>query len=121
MTFICPSHAQQRPSDLTLDHWRTESDGTRTCSYCGSLHEEDFQDILAHYVAGDEGYKFDASMKTYKCYANRPGTGNASMGGIKFYLWHVDTKHPDIKAREEMHKRAVAKFNQELQRLWKKK
>jgi hypothetical protein len=100
------------------DEWRTEPDGTRTCSFCGSLHEDDFIDILEHYVAGDEGYHFDPSTKGYKRYAHRPGVSNAGQGGIKFYGWHVDPKHPDHAKRTDLHAKAVEKFSRDMEALW---
>lgn len=91
-SFLCDSrgHTPAYPGMPETDHWRTMPDGSRVCSFCGSLHEEDFIDILQHYVAGDEGYRFDTTTKGYKWYANRPGVRNAGDGGIKFYNWHVD-------------------------------
>lgn len=90
--FRCASRDQTpvRPGMPESDHWRVMPDGTRTCSFCGSLHEDDFIDILQHYVAGDEGYSFSTTSKGYKWYAQRPNVRNASEGGIKFYNWHVD-------------------------------
>jgi|SRR5579871_5547015 len=69
--------------------WRDEPDGTRTCSYCGSLHPDDFLDIMQHYAAGEEGYRFSTTSKGYKAYGNRPGVRNAGDGGIKFYTAHL--------------------------------
>ena len=91
-TFRCGSrdHTPSYPGMPEHDHWRSMPDGTRTCSFCGSLHEDDFIDILRHYVAGDQGYSFSTTTKGYKWYAHRPSVKNASDGGIKFYNWHVD-------------------------------
>ncbi len=69
--------------------WRDMPDGSRTCDQCGSLHPEDFIDILYHYMAKDEGYSFSTTTKGgWKFYAHRPGNRNASDGGIKFYGNH---------------------------------
>jgi len=86
---ICPERGNnpQIPGMPTTDEWRSMPDGTRTCSYCGSLHPDDFVDILYGYL-GDDSFKFEPTSKGYKVYANRPGTRNASEGGIKFYTWH---------------------------------
>jgi hypothetical protein len=62
-------------------------DGSRTCSYCGSLHPDDVVDILYQFLE-DPAYHFSTTDKGYKFYANRPGTQNASQGGIKYYTWH---------------------------------
>ena len=75
--------------------WRAEPDGSRTCSYCGSLHADDFVEIMEQYAAGVEGYRFSTTTKGYKAYGNRPGVANASQGGIKFYADHL----PDERAR----------------------
>jgi hypothetical protein len=72
------------------DTWRENPDGTHSCSWCGSMHEFEFFDILEHYVAGDEGYRFSTTDKGYKFYANRPNVTNASEGAIKFYVPHVN-------------------------------
>jgi len=95
------------------DTWDLMADGTRTCSYCGSLHEEDLFDILQHYVAGDPGYSFSTTDKGYKLYAHRPGAVNASLGGIKFYKCHVDHNHPDFEKREALFRKACEKQNAE--------
>lgn len=68
--------------------WRTMPDGSRTCSYCGSLHPEDFTDIMWRYSQREEGYDFGMTDKGYKDYGNRPGVQNAGQGGIKFYGNH---------------------------------
>lgn len=70
--------------------WRTEKDGTRTCTYCGSLHPEDFVDILYGYIERKEGYYFSTTDKGgWKYYANLPGCRNAGDGGMKFYGNHA--------------------------------
>lgn len=88
--FLCGSRGTSRLSDLkNPDRWCMMRDGSRTCSYCGSLHPEDFHEICVKYAAGEEGYRFDTTDKRYKVYSNRPGVKNASEGGIKFYTWHA--------------------------------
>lgn len=118
--FVCPSRAGGvHPAFKdTKDYWRKEVNGDRCCSYCGSLSEEDFFDILTHYVAGDPGYKFDPSTKGYKSYANRPGVANASVGGIKFYHDHVNKDHPDFAKRGAVYQAARAKFAGEMAALY---
>lgn len=105
-TFFCPrSPGPDSPFHPPFNgegsHWRAEADGTRTCSYCGSLHPEDWVDIMEHYAAGDPGYHFGTTDKSYKVYANRPGTRNAGMGGIKFYGHHAPQAGTplDLRAR----------------------
>ncbi len=89
--FNCPSRIGQQgnPGDgIVLDGWEKCGED-RCCSYCGSLHPDDFIAIVDAYGRGEPGYKFDPSTKSYKRYARRPGVENASQGGIKFYMWHA--------------------------------
>ena len=46
------------------DKWRTDRDGTRTCSFCGSLHPEDF------FKAIKEGCELGPTDKNYKVYVD---------------------------------------------------
>lgn len=90
--------------------WRTEPNGDRTCSYCGSLHPDDFLDILRRFAAGEPGYRFELTTKSYKVYANRPGVQNASQGGIKFYGHHaVPVEDPQRAEHENAFRAAIAK------------
>jgi hypothetical protein len=116
-TFQCGSRAgnPQIPGLPTEDNWEARPDGSRCCSYCGSLHPEDFLDILRRYAAGEGGYRFDTTDKGYKAYANRPGVQNALEGGIKFYGWHaVPEGHPDRAAHEEAWAAAVERHRQSM-------
>jgi len=77
--------------------WRRAPNGDRTCSYCGSLHPEDFLDIMIKYIEQEPGYRLETTSKPYKIYANRSGVQNASQGGIKFYFNHlVDPEHHEL-------------------------
>ena len=110
----CPDRAGLPVGPLNeadgVDQWRDMPDGTRTCSFCGSLHEDDFIDIVKRYLDGEAGYKFDYTTKNYKFYANRPGVKNASDGGIKFYISHVDrTDSVALADRAALVARAVEK------------
>lgn len=92
------------------DRWNIMPNGDRCCSFCGSLHEEDFLAILEGYADGKEGYRFDPSTKPYKRYASRPGDG-----GIKFYTWHVDpTPGPELDRKQALFERAVARHRREM-------
>lgn len=96
-------------------YWQVEPNGDKTCSYCGSLSEEDFIDILSHYVEGDEGYEFEPSTKSYKHYARRPNVVNAGQGGIKFYTNHIDrTPGPDLEKRKFIFGAAMEKYQEEF-------
>lgn len=110
-TFLCGSRAgnPQIPGMPTEDNWRSMPDGSRTCSYCGSLHPDDFHDISTRYAAGEDGYRFDLTTKDYKAYGNRPGVKNASEGGIKFYGWHAVPKDDPRRAEHEASFAAAAK------------
>ena len=79
-----------------LDRWlRFKVGGDRVCSYCGSLHPDDFFDIVGRAAEAPEDGAYDAfprvepSDKGYKIYANRTGVRNATEGGIKFYSHHL--------------------------------
>ena len=77
LTGAAPEHA---PDDLPDDwnHYPEDRDGERRCSYCGSLHPEDF---FRRIEAGEELVPTD---KTYKAYV-----GSAS---IKFYYQHLSAE-----------------------------
>lgn len=70
-----------------LDAWRQHPNGDRVCSFCGSLHPDDFVEII-RLKADGKGGAVHRSDKGYKWYAQRAGTTNAMDGGIKFYTWH---------------------------------
>lgn len=70
------------------DTWDRGPDGCRTCSYCGSLHPDDFMRIC-RLAAEDERYSVEPSDKRYKVYVKQPDVRNAGEGGIKFYMQHV--------------------------------
>lgn len=95
--FLCKSR-DQGPRWPGKDHWRTEPNGDRTCSFCGSLHPDDFEKLLAEGADPRSDTKIDPSTKGYKWYVHRSEIKNASEGGIKFYNWHV----PDEAAAERM-------------------
>lgn len=82
-------------SGSNLDRWhRFKVNGDRVCSYCGSLHPEDFLRLIkecadAGVDAGDEAPSVDPSDKGYKIYVRRKGVRNAHEGGIKFYTQHL--------------------------------
>lgn len=97
--------------------WGTRSNGDRTCSYCGSLHPDDFLDIMRRYAAGEAGYRFSLTDKSYKVYASRAGVKNASEGGIKFYGHHAVAEDDPRRAdHEAAWAAAVAKHREDMQR-----
>ncbi len=99
--------------------WEKRPNGDRCCSYCGSLHPDDFLDIMQRYAAGEEGYHFGLTDKSYKVYVSRPGVRNAGDGGIKFYGHHAVSKdHPDRAAHEAAWRAAVEKHRADFQARW---
>jgi len=95
----CPRRSESPLANRTFpgpDHWQKfKSNGDRTCSYCGSLHFDDFV-RLVRVAAGaplEADYRSTVSIepsdKGYKVYVNQPGVRNAHEGGIKFYMQHV--------------------------------
>lgn len=92
-TFMCPRR-DENPMSFSYpgpDHWnKFKSNGNRTCSYCGSLHPEDFFEIVKKSGECVEGYEIEPSDKGYKVYVRQPGVINAHHGGIKFYKQHLE-------------------------------
>ena len=72
------------------DHWHKfkTPHGDRVCSYCGSLHFEDFTALVKQAIDPDSTVSIEASDKRYKVYVTRKGIRNAQEGGIKFYMQH---------------------------------
>jgi len=96
--------------------WRTGKDGSRTCAHCGSLHPDDFIDIMYRYVAGEDGYHFDLTTKGYKLYGHRPGVRNAGDGGIKFYTNHIT---PEVSTEfEAAYALAVPVYRHRFEERW---
>lgn len=100
------------------DHWnKFRSNGDRVCSYCGSLHPDDFLRLVKEAAeAPDEAaYRsvvtIEPSDKGYKIYVNQPGVRNAFDGGIKFYTQHLPRDEQGrvaiTKEQEDEYRRAV--------------
>lgn len=108
-TFLCVRRNGMSNTimDGMPDCWEKMPNGDKVCLHCGSLSEADLFDIIEHYIAGDEGYRFETTDKGYKVYANRPGVTNASDGGIKFYGHHADKTHPDFQKRTALFEQAI--------------
>ena len=103
-TFMCPRRSEA-PYQITPgpDHWdKFKSNGQRVCSYCGSLHFEDFYALVLKAAEAplDAEYRevveIEPTDKKYKVYVNQPGVRNAYEGGIKFYTMHLP-RDPDGK------------------------
>lgn len=70
------------------DTWNIGPDGNRTCSFCGSIHFDDFLKI-ARLAAHDDRYAIESCDKNYKYYVRQPDVHNAGDGAIKFYTTHL--------------------------------
>ncbi len=107
--FRCPSRDNNPLADSSFphaDHWRTEANGDRTCSFCGSTHPDDAKEAMAAYADTGAGH-FSTSDKSYKVYINRAGVQNAGQGGIKFYTWH--TRPEDVDAISDLYKQCCGR------------
>lgn len=76
-----------------LDRW-VQRGPDRVCSFCGSMHPDDFEKVLDRALV-DDAVRIDQSTKDYKVYIHRPEIGNAGDGAIKFYKQHIpdDPEH----------------------------
>lgn len=110
----CPRRQEGGPWDPGfegVDTWQIAPNGDRTCSFCGSLHPEDYVAIVKDYVADVPGVQFDTSNKGYKRYARRAGISNAGQGGIKFYGAHIPTDEAERAALHAADQAACIKFS----------
>lgn len=80
----------------SLDRWQKfKSNGNRVCSFCGSLHPDDFFALVKASAEAPEDavhlsvVEIEPSTKRYKIYVHQPGVRNAMEGGIKFYIHHL--------------------------------
>lgn len=95
----CPRRAESPLGDRIFpppDYWRQhKSNGDRVCSYCGSLHPEDFFRLVRESADAPTNADYSAapsiepSTKGYKVYVHRGSVRNATEGGIKFYKQHL--------------------------------
>lgn len=94
-----------QPDGPTPDTWDRGPDGCRTCSYCGSLHPDDFFRLVKEAAdagpdAGDDVPSINPSDKGYKVYVRQKGVRNAGEGGIKFYTQHLPRSVPEERQAE---------------------
>lgn len=61
---LCPRRGEAPSHRTEHDTWRVDAEGIRTCSYCGSLHEEDFM------TAALEQCELGPTDKSYKVYVD---------------------------------------------------
>lgn len=121
----CPrrgeSHFGQTDKPLP-DTWDRGPDGCRTCSYCGSMHQDDFFRLViatasAGPNAGDDVPSIDPSDKGYKIYVKQPGVRNAGEGAIKFYTQHLSSLLPSEYAAAVRNSRI--RFERSLKTMFK--
>lgn len=81
------------------DHWdKFKTNGHRVCSFCGSLHPDDFFTMVKTSAEAPENAPYrevieiEVSDKLYKIYVHDPAVRNAHEGGIKFYTHHLPRK-----------------------------
>jgi len=85
-----PDHREHKKE---LDYWYTRGIN-KTCSFCGSMHPDEFFDLCKKVIEnkGLNGYEVSMSDKKYKIYVRQPGVSNAGDGVIKFYVQHIRPK-----------------------------
>ncbi len=88
-----------------LDRWLQHANGDRVCSFCGSLHMEDFSRLVEESLEPKSTITIERSDKPYKVYINRPEVRNALDGGIKFYGWHA--VNPSEEHKQEFAKAVI--------------
>lgn len=99
-----------------LDEWFFELNGDRTCSFCGSLHPDDFINICQKIVNREPGYSLDHSDKSYKVYVRQPNISNASQGGIKFYKQHVEATGEELARQTKVYNEALTISKEEFKK-----
>lgn len=76
----CPRRREGVPAGAPdHDHWLVREKGRRTCSYCGSLHPDDFMELVR------AGVEIGPTDKSYKMYVEGPEAGRIG----KFYTQHL--------------------------------
>lgn len=123
---LCPRRAESGGGFTHgPDHWdKFKSNGNRVCSYCGSLHPEDFFALVKQSAEAPEDAPYGSvveiehSDKGYKIYVHQPGVRNAHEGGIKFYTPHLPKEITDEQNKEfvEAKRRTWARFEKHMKR-----
>lgn len=88
-------------------HWRDD----RTCSFCGSLHPDEFMAYLEASTDPESPVWIDQTTKHYKRYVN----GTDRSGVVKFYTWHM----PDqawVDRANELHRHSVRVSQSKMER-----
>jgi len=86
----CPENYKDKNIfGYTRDWWR-RTGGDRTCSYCGSMHPDDFEKFLRRVIWDmDRTVRISLADGGSKVYLSRPGVVNAACGAVKFYGYHA--------------------------------
>lgn len=113
--FRCPRRDEsvERYAEVvgSADFWRTLPNKDRVCSFCGSLHPDDFIRICDCAARDVPGYEVDHSDKSYKVYVRQPGVSNAGDGGLKFYKAHVVAEGEELTRQGEIFRKALERSN----------
>ena len=89
------------------DTWHVRPNGDRCCSFCGSLHPDDWLRLMKEAAKPESKTVIYRSDKGYKFYVQQEGVANASEGGIKFYTWHIPSEEWASEANA-LHRDVVA-------------
>ena len=80
----CPyrKHTPGQQDISEADEWRVVGND-RVCSFCGSMHIDDFKALFE-----DKGARLELNTRRDKIYIHRKGVGNAGEGAIKIKILH---------------------------------
>lgn len=103
-----------------LDRWQRHRNGDRVCSFCGSLHLEDFTALVEQALQDGSDVQIEPSDKAYKVYVNRPSVKSAMEGGIKFYTWHGPSSvtPADAEAYRQAIEKSAGRFKERMRTRW---
>lgn len=89
--FICPRRVESPSIPGLPSHDKWIKYGTdRCCSFCGSMHPQDFYDFLVKCLeTKDLNFRLSTTTKNYKFYVKRPNVNNEYKGAMKFYMHHA--------------------------------
>ena len=76
LTLICPCRGT--PNEKFKDYYRSDKQGYMVCSYCGSVHPDQFMVWLEDHMPPAP------TKKDYKVYVDHP-----KFGYVKFYFAHL--------------------------------
>ena len=104
--------------------WRLERNGDYTCTYCDSIHPEQFISFLDTVIT-DPSLFICAELNgnNGELVINRPGIKVAGEGSIKFYLPHLkvfcDEQNLDFEAMGRKVQRALETSEQKWEKYFK--